>query len=284
MSEGKTTAVVFLSVVGSQRVARAFNRLKREASGEADVYWARHLRDGIVPPGDPRPDLVVGDRECLDVLPERYGEFLAHLSSPAGAVLNQFCFLDPIHMAIETRLPQYHRYVWFIEYDVDFSGSWRDFFAAFTASRADLITGGIKRRWQCAQWVHWNDFRGPRYLNWMASRVPKAYLPVMRLSRRFALAYRAGVRDGWKGHFEVLYPAFAWRYRYAMEDFLPGGEWSGPETARFGAFLPPSDPSAPPLRTYRFAPVVADAYYHERPELYSAPNVLYHPVKTSGSA
>jgi hypothetical protein len=57
----------------------------------------------------------------------------------------------------------------------------------------------------------------------------RGFFPIVRLSRRFAEAYRAEVTAGWAGHFEALYPTIAVLRSLSDEDiggtgpFVPEG-------------------------------------------------------------
>ena len=167
-------------------------------------------------------------------------------------------------------------HVWAMEYDVDYSGDWSDFFSQFRTNSADVLTTTITPWDRCKDWVWWQSARMPRSVR-RASR-QRAFHPILRLSRRFAAAYAEAMRTGgWEGHYEFTIPTLARHLASHMEDiggmgrFCPWHRrgrnyWNTP--AR-GCLAPGTFVWRPPR----------SRYFHEEEGSFSERNMLHHPIK-----
>jgi hypothetical protein len=168
------------------------------------------------------------------------------------------------------------RFVWIIEYDVDYSGNWADFFSQFMRNRADLLASTINTFDRDPGWPHWASAVNP-------SSVPvnlrtRSFLPSFRVSRRFLRSYcRQVARGGWAGHYEFIYPTIARSLGLIVEDIGSSGPFT-PASRRGQNYI--NTPDHPHLTpgTFVWRPS-RKMYFHEKPEEFPAENMLYHPVK-----
>lgn len=168
------------------------------------------------------------------------------------------------------------RYVWAMEYDVDYSGNWSEFFAQFNANRADVLTSTIIPRSHCEDWVWWRSARAPRSVRY--SDNARAFHPMLRLSQRFASAYADAMRTGdWGGHYEFTIPTLACQLRIPMEDIGGTGCFCPrPRRGRNYWNTPARGCLAPGTFVWR---PHRSRYFHEDERSFSEPNMLHHPIK-----
>lgn len=266
----RRTAIVWLSHFDDPEGDAAFARLAREAA-----RWGRVFRFMHLPQQCPAPDggdrLSVSDADLEQSMPTRFAE----MNRRGGSVCAGF--LDLVHLAAMRRLNDFD-YAWFIEYDVDFSGSWGAFFSEFHNNAADLLGTTLYPRERQAKWSHWKWFGSPGD-ECRASEM-RGFFPVARFSRRFAQVYAEAVRGGWSGHFEALYPTIALRHGLSAEDI--GGE--GPMTPqhRRGRLYTNTDAHRINIGTFRYRPPVSSHYFPGCD--FGSPAHLWHPIKTRAYA
>lgn len=167
-------------------------------------------------------------------------------------------------------------YVWTVEYDVDFSGHWSDFFAQFADNDADLLTTTLVSQREAPGWHHWPRVRAPLALT--EDQWHRAFLPVMRLSRRMVSAYVREVNArSWIGHYEAIVPTVALALGLRVEDLGGVGRFC-PEGRRGRNYT--NNIAGPKLTSgsFIFRPV-RPRYFHECPQEFDSANLLYHPVK-----
>jgi len=253
----------------SPRIGAHIDRLKAEAGTMMPVFLAFSLPhdDATVPEGC-APDIVVRPSDGAAVLPRRaayagrYGIWTGtsdRFSLPA--------MLGPLR--------GFER-VWFVEYDVDFSGDWGDFFRSVAALPGDYVATHLRSRSDDPDWWHWRTLETPPETD------PTTHLasfhPIARFSRHFLEVYANAVERGdWAGHTEALYPTIAAHHGLSVVDlggsgaFVPEG-WEGRH------YRPPTGPTQlSPHFGYR--PPFSFQYFHEAPELFPERGWLHHPVK-----
>jgi hypothetical protein len=171
--------------------------------------------------------------------------------------------------------------VWVMEYDVDYTGRWADFFAQFTDRDSDLMTTTLTHISDCQDWAHWPAARCP---SWVDRRfVHRAFHPLMRLSRSFAGAYALMMLDqAWAGHAEFTLPTAALAAGAVVEDIGGEGPLTPPALRDTNYLNTPSDPDLSP-GTFVWRPP-RQHYFHERPDEFDLPGRLYHPVKSGLAA
>jgi len=113
-------------------------------------------------------------------------------------------------------------YYWYIEYDVRYSGKWRDFFDYFNNDK-DLITSHIRSYDEEPKWPFW-------YLEHPNLSIPdlkriRSFNPVMRISNKALTYLHESLMDGWIGHLEVLIPTLLHKNGFELEDFGGSGKF-----------------------------------------------------------
>lgn len=159
--------------------------------------------------------------------------------------------------------PEYD-YYWIIEYDVFFNGEWDVFFSTFQEEPSDFITSHIKFYKEDPQWIWWDSFQ---QTNQAINKEPvKSFNPIYRLSNKGVCLLDKYLRDGNKGHHEVLIPSVLYNSGYSLFDLATN--------------------AASCIRTYN-SPFCSEKTMKYRPVRYldrlkregMLPNQLYHPVK-----
>jgi hypothetical protein len=269
-------AIVFHTHLDDRRIAGHCERLRREVAGTMPVYLSFHAGEGAVRgvAEKMKADLVVTGTDAERLLPARCRELRR---SEGRGLASGFPDLTWLPSLLNERLRGCD-YVWMMEYDVDFAGSWGEFFGEAGGSDADLMGTTLFSRADDPGWMHWSWFEAP-------TEVPLAmhtrgFFPIMRLSRRLLERYAAVATDGsWRGHMEAILPTLARHEGFSLEDL--GGEraWSRAgrrawyRNTRSSLYLTPG--------TFVYRPPVSGAYYHEAPEAFAEAGLLYHPVKTT---
>lgn len=255
---------LFLCHVPGERVLAHYDRLRGETEGL--VEWTLVADEGHL--DDPRGDERFPHPSKL--MRRRFAE--ARVSGRIDAA----GMMDLVIVPRVVAAPR--RFVWAVEYDVDFSGRWSDFFARFARNDADLLTTTLEPRGARPDWAHWSSSHAPQGI--AEARWWRAFHPICRLSRRFARAYAAAMRKpGWGGHYEFTLPTVAHHFGFRAEDIRA-------TRPRWNPFAPPyydntpGDPGLVP-GTFVWRPT-RPAYFHERPDQFPARGRLWHPVKPEG--
>jgi hypothetical protein len=166
-----------------------------------------------------------------------------------------------------------YRYYWLVEYDVRFTGSWREFFAAFDDNDADLLGTSLRRFEDSPGWDHWGGLHVPILAPDSHERL-RGFFPIYRVSNRaLAVLHDAGLR-GCSGHMEGVMPTLLYNLGLRIEDIGGDGEFVRPgNTNRYYRNTLTGDSLSPGTFVYR--PVIAKAG--------DEPNKLWHPVKAARS-
>jgi len=252
-------AGIFISHVSTPRITAHFERLRHETIGLIDWHFLHN--DGNWPA--PQWDIPTPSAEQL--MPSRYRQMVANAGIMNG-------FLDTL--VIPCVLALNRPFVWVMEYDVDFSGNWADFFRLYPNDPTDLLTTTVTTPATEPDWHHWTTARCPQGYPRDAWR--RGFHPVMRMSRHFATTYCNAMRDDkWGGHWEYTLPSVAHHQRLSLRDLRFGGDENrvGPTYSNT-----PNDVRLLP-GTFVWRPF-RDAYFHEDPGAFAETNRLYHPIKT----
>lgn len=265
-------AVILSTHILSSKIYGHFNRLKTETKNILDAYLC--VREPVRYYDGKRfnADFSISRRDEKTLAPKRYAE----MHKRGGAILPGFSDLAGMPALLNGRLSAY-KYIWLVEYDVDFSGTWHDFFAELVQSDADLMGTTFYPRAQCPDWYHWAWFEAPPEVS--ADYHVRSFGPILRFSRRMINCYVDAARDGrWRGHSEALYPTLALYNGLKIQDFggygpftpasLLGKNYCNTSTDRY---LSPG--------TFVFRPVEHRAYFRDAPEQFPTRGFLYHPVK-----
>jgi hypothetical protein len=164
--------------------------------------------------------------------------------------------------------PGYDSY-WRVEYDVRFSGDWRDFFDACSSSEADLLGTTLLRCEASPAWHWWASLGAPDGRLDPAKAI-RGFFPVSRLTNRACALLDQKYREGWHGHIECVVPTALVHHGMRVEDIGGRGEFVPPGHEDRFYTNTPSDPCLHP-GTFVFRPAFA------RPG--SRRNTLWHPVR-----
>lgn len=162
------------------------------------------------------------------------------------------------------------QHFWVVESDVDYTGSWREFFCAFEHSGADLLAAHLARYPQNPEWHWWPSLRLPSGTPAQSLQRWKAFLPVYRISARALDQVASRQRQGWQGHYEALLPTLL------ASDGFDVGDLRDEVTCYLGTAV---DPWQPPSTwsSLRWRPPISTAERQIR-ALGSRPCLL-HPIK-----
>jgi hypothetical protein len=160
---------------------------------------------------------------------------------------------------------------WFIEYDVVYSGAWRDFLDDFRQLPHDLLATHLRTHAQEPGWYWWDEIRPPDAVL-PAERLIRGFLPVARVSRKGLERLRDAVAEGWTGFAEGLVPTILREAGLTLGDIGGDGPFVVPGFEN-RYYTSASDPAGLLLDrgTMRYRPPI------RFPRI--APGRLYHPVK-----
>lgn len=252
-------AVVMYTHTVAPRILEHFARLKRETAGLMAAYLAVHEPMGKAVAD---ADITVGNGEMMRLMPRRFNELIG----PGRGRFDRG-YTDLVTQTF-SRDPLLHDadHIWMVEYDVDFAGNWRDFFSAFANDTTDLLVSRVMTPADQPHWINWEGVRSPPQLP-VEQRLG-CFMPASRQSRRFIDIYGEEIEGGaWQGHSECTMPSIAAYRGLSIKDLLCTGPY---------AFEGQRMLDHP---TWGYRPARSDAYFHEKPENFSRPGFLYHPVK-----
>ena len=256
-----TAAGIFLTHRESPRIEAHFQRLVDETGDLVDWHLV-FSRDAY-----PRPDAPFAYPDPEHLLPERYRAMAEHGGVQGG-------YLDTLLVPVLSGLDADH--LWVCEYDVDYAGRWDDLLGRFADNDADVLTTTVMYRHEQPRWPWWASAAAPDGVP--EERWVRSLNPLLRVSRPLLAAYVAAMADpAWQGHYEFTLTTAALAAGLSVEDF--GGEGSFvPAGRERGVYVGKSPSGRPDDLTFGFRPV-REAYFHEHPESFEAPGLLYHPVK-----
>ena len=256
-----TAAGIFFTHVRSPRVRRHFRRLVAESGGQVTWHFIFN------PDAGARPTAPFAYDDPADVMAGRYRAMERNGGVQGG-------FLDTALFPVLRALRADH--LWVMEYDVDFAGRWGDLFAPFADNDADLLTTTLMYRHQDPNWSHWPKAKAPAWVP--EDRMVRALHPLMRLSRELVNWYPTAMADTeWAGHYEFTLPTSALAAGARIEDLGGDGPFTPPER-RGLTYLGRTPAGSPDGITFGFRPV-RPRYFHEAPEQFDRPGMVYHPVK-----
>jgi len=266
LSAAADQALMMVAHRWSPSIRRHFERLRAEAGSVLPVFLVYSLaaEDEPLPEGCVA-DIVVRPSDAARLLPER-AAYAARSGDWTGSA-DRFSF-----PAMAGPLRGFER-IWFLEYDVDYSGDWSEFFRSVRGLSADYAATNLRRR---ADDPHWQSFKPDPGIDSAAHLA--SFHPIACFSRRLIDAYLQAVGcDGWSGHTEAIYPTLALSRGLSVIDI--GG---------YGPFVPDGwtdrhyrgtrDPSVL-SRSFGYRPPVSSHYFHEAPDVFPDAGRLYHPVK-----
>jgi len=217
----KRSAILFQTHIISNDILSEFQNISNESEGIGDAYL---LCD------DKKIDITKKVKKYRYICFNKEG--ISDLNYPivkdeqrgAEVPLNkafQYCNyqLSILKFFLENRDYDYY---WYIEYDVRYSGKWRDFFDYFNNDK-DLITSHIRFYDEEPKWLFW-------YLKHPNLSIPdlkriRSFNPVMRISNKALTYLHESFLDGWIGHLEVLIPTLLHNNGFELEDFGGSGKF-----------------------------------------------------------
>jgi hypothetical protein len=84
-------------------------------------------------------------------------------------------------LIVRDKIPHYE-YYWFIEYDVVYTGNWRDIISLCMSDTADLIATHIKTYRADSEWSWWKHLKTGHDCVDNEAKI-KGFFPVYRISR-----------------------------------------------------------------------------------------------------
>jgi glycosyltransferase involved in cell wall biosynthesis len=242
-------------------IDRHYERLVAETEGL--ITWHRLYNPNLA--ATPISDLCYEHPSLT--MPWRFAKMLE-----GGSIHGGFLDLAIIPSLIAANAP----FVWLMEYDVDFAGHWSEFFRKFSNNRADFLTTMLASYHESRDWFHWPETQAPHHIHPL--RRFRCFNPIMRLSRRFALAYVEALRDpGWRGHYEFALPTIAADAGFSMED-IGGHSRLCPPLRRGTNYTAPAGQHLTGPGTFVWRPIIP-TLYTEQPDRFSQKGFLYHPCK-----
>ncbi len=249
----KKNIYLFMCHTISKEILEEYNKIDKATKGLGETYLLFHSTDNNSP-----SDLAKYKKYLFT------DESLIHLDYPMlrKSIIPGSCHFPLLQFFID--YPSYDFY-WLIEYDVRFTGDWRKFFQYFNASSADLLACDIRSYADKPNWRWWG-------LNHPSKKISlkkryASYNPIYRISNRGLKFIHCSLRDGWKGHQEVVLATLLYHNGFELRDFGGNGSFVKPgDENRF--YLSNSDNS-----TVRWRPPFKKIGQNDQK--------LYHPVKPS---
>lgn len=160
-----------------------------------------------------------------------------------------------------------YQYYWFIEYDVEFTGSWRTLIDAFSSHDSDFLSSGIERydKDKNGGWIWWHERNCVGYDLQCNLR---SFNPICRYSSVAMSCLDRYMKHGHSAHSEVMIPTALFQKGLQLRDLGKGGEFSDSECEDFYTLSSGE-------RSMRYRPVFTRLEFAFKRE----ENKLYHPVK-----
>jgi hypothetical protein len=242
-------AIIFLTHRIDRHIRRSYLRLRREA-GIGDV----HLAFNAGGRGIPR---AITALRPVAITPADHAR-LGHSARPVNGCFGAKGDPDRAILAFHRKFPHY-AYYWIVEYDVDFTGHWSDFFHSFDHNEADLLCTNLHRRHVNPDWDWWDILVTPKSstIRIDGERL-RGFFPIARLSSRMLRRIDEVGLAGWDGMYELIWPTVALQSSFVIEDFGGAGEFVRPGNENRWYTSNPSSRSLAPgsfvFRPSRLAP------------------------------
>ncbi len=251
------TAILFITHIYNEDIALQIEKLRKETDGTADLHVC--LQTDVCRTDIPKlPRLFTYTLESINEL----GCNTWENTMPGGNI-------HLIMLRFFRQHPLYDHY-WVIEYDVRFSGNWKDFFSFFKNKGEDFVSAYIETVDDNPGWNRWNELELVG-IHPDKGDLLKSFNPICRLSGRALRLLDERCRLGDRGHFEVLLPTLFKYYRLNIADFGGRGRYiydGHPDLFYMDVWDSHEENSS----THRFRP-----RYTEK-EM-TVPDMIYHPVK-----
>lgn len=259
------TAVLFLTHFFDKNIETLYSKIRKDCSENHDVFLAfdcsNHVSNRLK---------QVSQSEKFFWSPKDYSKFNYPKKTSKAAAEWFYNCLDLVPMLFSERYPHYE-YIWSIEYDVQFSGSWSTCLDYFIDNTSDLLATSITRYDRIPNWYLWKTLSSPMYaLN--HKKMVRAFLPFYRISKRGLSALNLSYRKGCAGHYEAAVASILSCHNLKIEDIGGTGEFTDQKNRnRFYTSSPLNDDLSPGSFAYR--PFIE--------KMGSDTDKLWHPVKLS---
>ncbi len=267
------TAILILSHIASRHVEGHFRRIKSECGACCTVVSLCDNTSGIFDRKKDQDDYFLFSLKQLAALnyPGKapiYSE-QARQDNPHHKEFNFRPGSIELPVLLYYRHHPEHDHYWVVEYDVRYSGSWRQFFSFFSDWDTDLLGTTINRYDEVPDWFHWQALDlGDMPIG--KDKYIRGFFPIYRISRRALAQLDRDYQTGVSGHFECLGPTLLCHAGMTIEDIGGDGAFVRPDCVnRFYDNTPTNDTLSP--GSFVFRPAM------HRPG--KEPNRLWHPVK-----
>lgn len=161
-----------------------------------------------------------------------------------------------------------YSYYWNIEYDVYFNGDWNLFFSSYADITSDFLSSHIETFWENPSWEWWV------YLQLKDPKIPiaqrlRSFNPIYRLSNQAINAIDKCLKQGNRGHHEILLPTLLHSLKYTINDFCKSSKFGLPFSFyKKGIYYSPDCQTG----SMRYRPRINEEEITQK-------NILYHPYK-----
>jgi len=252
------TTVLFLSHETSVETAAAYAHLRHTAGDGVTVRWLLDVSNGA-----PLPDEFAHEVTSYDS--RQFAEW--GMRTMGGAMLPGHCHFPLIRYC---QINPVVEWLWAVEYDVRFTGSWSRLFEHCSEDAADLLACHIRNEKQEPDWHWWNTLRAPDGVAIEAGSRTRAFCVAARYSARSLRKIAQLQASGWYGHQEVIIPTLLLREGMAVRDL---NDITGPGGRRRKFYTSRNNRGGTLYRlgTVRYRPIRGRAGWRR--------NMIYHPVK-----
>lgn len=276
---GGKTLVSFQTHTFGYQVRRAFLQMARTLPPNYEAVALVHLA-----PGQPVPRLMTTVPHVIVRTPEiRIPEYGAKsgLDDPRWTIWAGG-HTDLSLLCLVRGKPGY-AYYWSVEYDVRYTGPWRDLFSRYRDTDADFIATSICDPSTTPAWAWWDALTSPAGIRPPAhAEMLGSLMSIFRASSRMVSAMDHGYRNGWSGHCEVAWPTLARHFKMSVLDLGGEGPYVRPQdrgqvySSRVATWsLSPG--------TFVFRPLRAHTSHVALRHFSLQRGRLWHPVKPIGS-
>lgn len=249
IKDAKKQAFLIVTQQVSKHALKLYDKIRKATAGEGDVFLLYHIKQNtnpILPAG------VNVETFTNDVLKDLGYSSIRTKLVPGS---NHFPVLQ-----FFLNHPAYAHY-WCIEDDVAFNGKWDDFFKNIPAELDyDFISSHIRQYTDMPDWFWWDSYREPGK-DFNPGILLNSFNPIYRISNRALEFIDNRLKNGYRGHHEVLLPTLLKQEGYKIADLSS-------ETNNITPTL-----SFCTLGTMRWKPVFFFVGSNK--------NKLYHPVKAN---
>jgi hypothetical protein len=250
-------AVIFITHFWDDACTAQIAKLRRELGGRYDIKVAGYIAEGATRPAVP-------------------DGIQAHFYHTAD-----FAIVRPA-FDVDAWLPQYvvprffidfpdYGHYWMMEYDVRYTGDWGTLFATLNDPDVAFYGIALQRRAAHPGWTHWPGFSTGRDLVAPEHQI-KCFTPLQRVSAQALAVVQTAFRNGWRGHYEAVWPSAIAHARLRLEEIGARGEFTPKSRRGLHYTFTPHDPNGSP-GSFVYRPTFKEH------EIKSSPPRLWHPVK-----